>query len=370
MFSCVFRVDASVKMGSGHVMRCLTLADALARERTAVTFICRELPGNMCRFIEQKGYSVYKLSYNARLLNNNCDKRTRWSGETWQKDAKQTIQVLRELAAISKIDWLIVDHYGLDMQWEQQMRPYIKDIMAIDDLANRHHDCDLLLDQNLYLNMQKRYEGLIPQCCQTLLGPQYAILRPEFYEARKNLKIRDGIVRRMLVFFGGSDPTNETTKALKAIQQLHRTDIHVDVIVGAINPHKEQVRQLCAEVPHTNFCCQVSNMAELMSVADLAIGAGGTTTWERCFLGLPTIILILAKNQQATTEAVAACGAAINMGWHKSVDAMAIEQQIRSIIRQPEILIEISKSSLALSNKTLDGVVDIAEFIMGEHRNA
>jgi len=355
MLTCVFRVDASVNMGSGHVMRCLTLADDLCNSAIKILFICRQLPGHMCHFIEEKGYEVYRLPYNAQKPHDEVDEKTLWMGETWQIDAKQTRQIVQELSATTTIHWLIVDHYSLDIQWEQNMKSYVQKIMVIDDLADRHHDCDLLLDQNLYVDMQTRYNGLLPKECQRLLGPQYALLRQEFYEVRRKLNNRDGLVKRMLVFFGGSDPTNETTKALKAIKMLNRKDIDVDVVVGSINPHKEEIQQMCTEMMNWTFYCQVKNMAELMNSADLAIGAGGSAIWERCFLGLPTINIIIAENQVATVNAVAQVGAICNLGWYNEISVKKVHEILLKFIQDPTLLKKMSIKSYELfDRKVLD----------------
>jgi UDP-2,4-diacetamido-2,4,6-trideoxy-beta-L-altropyranose hydrolase len=187
--------------------------------------------------------------------------------------------------------------------------------MVIDDLANRPHECDLLLDQNYYRDLDSRYQGLVPEQCVTLLGPEYVLLRPEFTQARARLRARDGTVRRILVFFGGSDPTNETEKVMEALSLLGRPDIEVDVVVGLANPKRDAIQALCGALPNVSFHCQVSNMAELILNADLGVGAGGAAMWERCYLGLPTITVVFAANQARTTEDVATTGAIEYLGW-------------------------------------------------------
>ena len=342
-----FRVDASVIMGSGHVMRCLTLAEELVRQGARIFFICRTLQGNMCDFLEKKGYTVYRLPYQGEYRAG-ADRQTIWSGETWQVDAGQTRLALEEI--VDSIDWLIVDHYGLDNQWEKLMRPIVENIMVIDDLADRQHDCDILLDQNLYFEMGKRYNGLLPAYCKKLLGPQYALLRPEFYEARDSLRLRSGNVERVLIFFGGSDPTNETSKALTALQRLPKLKLTVDVVVGSINPHRDQIRNLCRDIPGTIYHCQVSNMAALMAQADLAIGGGGSTTWERCYLGLPAITLVLAKNQEETSKVVAEAGASMLIGWHTAVSEVDIAEKIIYTVQHPEVLREMANIGFQLTD--------------------
>ena len=348
MLTCVFRVDASITMGSGHVMRCLTLAERLYQQGATIIFLCRELPGHMCQFIEEKGYTVHKLPYNIQVAEENANELIVWSGETWQKDADQTGHVLASLSKANRIQWLIVDHYGLDIQWEQQIKSYVEKIMVIDDLANRQHDCEMLLDQNLYMDMQTRYNGLIPEKCTTLLGPQYAILRREFYENKCKIRIRNGIVKQILVFLGGSDPTNETTKALKALQLLKQNDIHVDVVVGNINPNKEKIKQLCGEMNNTTYHCQVNNMAELMSKADLAIGGGGSVTWERLCLGLPSLVLRIADNQERLTEHAEMAGVLFNIGDAKLIDSESLAMFIKKIIIEDSKLRLMSKRAIDL----------------------
>lgn len=312
----LFRTDASVEIGSGHLMRCLTLADQLREEGVEAAFICRDLPGGMFDLLQARGYRFARLPTAAEA-----------GKVTPQLDAGETIAAAIELFH-DGADWLVVDHYGMDDAWERSLRPHVRRIMAIDDLANRTHDCDLLLDQNYYRDMEQRYRGLVPEHCVTLLGPAYVLLRPEFAEARKKLRTRDGTVRRILIFFGGSDPTNQTGKALEAMKLVSRPEIAVDVVVGVANPYRETIRAICEELPNTAFHCQVSSMAELIANADLGIGAGGGAMWERCYLGLPTITVVFADNQQRTTKDVAGIGAIEFLGW---ADRLTSQDYVRAI---------------------------------------
>lgn len=344
------RTDSSTQIGTGHIMRCITLGDRLRGRGTKVSFICRELPGNICDVIEGKGYTVHRLPYSEQVLDGvkSSAQNLQQLGVSWEVDSVQTKDILAKEE--HDINWLVVDHYALDERWEASIRPHVKSIMVIDDLANRPHDCDLLLDQNLYENMEHRYEGLVPGHCQKLLGPKYALLRPEFNEARKCLRERDGHIKRILIFFGGSDPTNETTKALEAIRLLDLSGVIVDVVVGAANPYKDDVRWLCANMLNVEFYCQVENMAQLMASADLAISSGGSTTWERCFMGLPTIALVVAQNQLKATEAVAAAGAAWNLGWSKNVSVESLADNIKKALVQPAAMKEMGLAAMQLMN--------------------
>lgn len=322
----IIRTDASQRIGSGHVMRCLTLADELKNHGNEVLFISRPLPGNMINLVEARGYGVITLSSvdEIQYLYNDMNTHESWLGVPWEQDAKEVQSVLHELGTV---DWLIVDHYALDARWEQAVGLIVGRVMVIDDLADRPHVCDTLLDQNYYTQMDKRYQQLVPAGCSQFLGPQFALLRPEFTKIKQELRIRDGKIENILVFYGGIDHTNETTKVLRALESLNISAINVDVIVGISNPYKNEVMELCSNNHNFHFHCQVTNMAEFMNKADLAFGAGGATTWERCFLGLPTVTTEIARNQSEVTRNVAKFGAVWNLGWY---DQIGIEDIVRA----------------------------------------
>ena len=286
------RVDSSEQIGSGHLMRCLTLAERLRKDGADVHFISRDLAGSLHRLVEEHGFPLHLLPQHEE--NPNLTGYAAWLTVPQVVDAEETGEILSRMQPVSR---LIVDSYALDAVWEQRLRPLVREIFVIDDLANRRHDCDMLLDQNFYREMWHRYDGLIPPACKLLLGPSHALLREEFYEAREHLRERDGILRRILVFYGGSDTTGETEKAIRALLQLQLPSVAVDVVVGGSNPRRASIENLCAAYDFLHYHCQVSNMAELMAHADLCLGAGGTTTWERCFLGLPAIVTAVAENQ-------------------------------------------------------------------------
>ncbi len=315
-----FRVDATQNIGTGHLMRCLTLADELVGKRVSVFFVCSYLPEEIHQVVLKKGYKVYSLTSaeDPSTPDGQVNQHSQWLKVGWETDAGQTKAVLKKEETEMEIDWLIVDHYTLDWRWETKMREVVKNIMVIDDLADRRHDCDLLLNQNPYENMDSRYESLLSRDCIKLLGSEYALLRPGFRELRKGLRVRDGNINRILIFFGGVDMTNETAKALETIRLLHRPDITVDVVVGSSNPHKKQIKKLCETNANITYHCQVDNMAQLLFDADLAIGAGGSATWERCCLGLPSLVTILSENQYELTLSAEEFGVVVNMGWgHK-----------------------------------------------------
>jgi len=349
-FYVAFRVDASLQIGSGHVMRCLTLADELKHRGANVIFICRAHSGHLTSLIENKGYKLELLPQTGieYISSANDVAHAAWLGVPLLQDADDTITALKGI----KPNWLIVDHYAIDNRWETKLRPYVCKIMVIDDLADRPHDCDLLLDQNLYQKLETRYYNMVPQSCHNLLGPKYALLRSEFASARKKLRQRDGHVRRLLVFFGGVDPTNETEKTLQALTGNIDLQIEVDVVVGSGNIHKEQIQNLCSAQNGFIFHCQVNNMAELMASADLSIGGGGATTWERCFLGLPSITIVVAENQLEASMAVENAGAAWNLGWHENVSVTSIMHAIKHALDNPNLLREMSLKGQRLMERS------------------
>ena len=286
------RVDASTQIGTGHFMRCLTLADALKQRGARIRFISRHLPEYLQSILVDKGHELVPLD-NAQN-NASWDElaHARWLGVTQVQDAADSIQALYDKAW----DWLIVDHYSLDLRWETMLRQVAKKILVIDDIADRQHDCDMLLDQNFYADMEERYIGKVPQHCKFLLGPRYALLRDEFRELHEQVNPRNGAVNRILVFFGGIDADNYTGRAVEALSEIGMPGLHVDVVIGSQHPCSEQIKEACAQ--HEFIChVQTDKMAELMAAADLAIGAGGTATWERCCLGLPALSICVAANQ-------------------------------------------------------------------------
>lgn len=329
----VFRADASITTGAGHVMRCLALADELRHDSIEVAFVCRQEEGNLIAHIESKGHPVYRLP----------------AGINKETDAQLTREFLERRKA--QPGWLIVDHYDLDYSWESQFRQLVKKIMVIDDLANRKHDCDLLLDQN-YHTGKDRYRDLVPEGCVQLLDPRYALLRPQFREMREKLGKRTESMEKVLVFMGGADLTNETGKTLRALHMLRRKDIHIDVVIGASNPHRDEIEALASQVPDTACHSYVENMAELMGAADISIGACGTATWERCCVGVPSLVMAIAENQRSNAEGLAREGCLVYSGWHERVTETRILEDLIFLINHPEI-----RNLMSLKSATLvDGL--------------
>ena len=156
------RCDSGFEIGIGHVMRCFSLAETLTDMKCNVSFICKEYEGNIIDFLVGKEIKVFKIN-----------------------DENNVIDILKKNLNSS----LIIDNYEIDEKIEKMIRPYVKEIIVIDDLANRKHDCDLLLDQSFFINNSDRYNEFVPEYCMKLFGPEYALLRREFLKNRKNKRI-------------------------------------------------------------------------------------------------------------------------------------------------------------------------------------
>ncbi len=338
------RVDASDKIGSGHVMRCLALAEELKNRGAEILFISRPLPGHLCAWIVKEDYPVECLTQ--RTLNRTpfSSPNEEWLGVSVNQDIQETIDVLSS----NPVDWIVVDHYALDLRWERAVRTYTRCIMSIDDLANRSHDCNLLLDQNLYPNMTDRYKDFVPLSCRMFLGPSYALLRDEFRQVRRSLRPRDGTLRKLLVAFGGVDASNESGKSLRAIRALNHPYLHVDVVLGYSNFHTREIEHLCKSLPDATLHQPSNRMAELMDQADLAIGGGGIMSWERCCVGLPSLIIALADNQKPIAEGCHQAMVGLYLGYYTDVSEKDICKTLENLFEKPELLKTMHEKSLRL----------------------
>lgn len=341
----VFRCDGSHSIGHGHVIRCMTLAAALREVGWVARFVCREHEGDACGLIERQGFAVRRLPSLGDITPSlNPGGPTHSLGLSWVQDAEQTRDAVA--ATGSGPDWLVVDHYALDERWERAMRSSVGHIMVLDDLANRAHDCNLLLDQNYHNVRHARYADLTPRGATLLLGSRYALVRSSFAQHREEaLARRSGQVKRLMVSMGGADEDNETGKVLAGVALLGH-DLAVDVVVGASCPHEEEIRALCTNTAGFKLYVQTDRMADLMTHADLAITGGGSTTWERCVVGLPAIVAIRSEDQAAIATAVDHAGGHRVLGWSRDVTAVDYERAVRRLL--PEDLLRMSRASARL----------------------
>lgn len=306
-----FRADASVIIGTGHVMRCLTLAEALRARGADCLFVTRELQGHLAAFISKRGFAVSLLPPPSGRAPKGPPGHAAWAGVTWQQDLSDT------RAVVHRADWMIIDHYAFDARWQRGLTDRIGYVMAIDDLADRQHVATLLLDQNLGRALQD-YDCLIPDEARRLIGPRYALLRPEFASLREVALVRrcGARVSHLMISMGGTDAPNATLKVLRAIAIADLpSKLRISVVMGSRAPALENVRAMASGMRAlTTVLVDVSDMAQLMTEADVAIGAGGSTTWERCCLGLPSIIVETASNQAGAVAAMEKAGAALGTG--------------------------------------------------------
>lgn len=270
-----FRLDADTQIGTGHLMRCIAIANELVRYNSYCYFLCRELPQPLQNQIVNQGHKVHLVA-----------------------NEDSALVVLAEL----KPEWLTIDHYGLDARFENKSRAFSKRILVIDDLANRQHHCDFLLDQSP-LRTPEDYQPWINPECQLLLGLNYALVRPEFRQFRKKRIIS---WKKGLICFGGADPDNITLTTLQTLDsQCQMKDIKWTVIVGSANPHWQKLKHFTTRSRLDIMLIKQSDqIAQIMADHDFAIGATGVMTWERACIGIPTLAIPIADNQSFGFEAI------------------------------------------------------------------
>lgn len=310
----IIRVDASRDIGHGHIMRCLALAASLRRRGAEVQFFCRALEGHAFSTVGQAGFHCQPVS---------------------------------DDTPIPPCDWLVVDHYGLDSRWESAQRANAKRILVIDDLANRQHDCDILLDQNLNPEGPARYEFWLPSNCQQLLGPHYALLHKNFSIERTGLVPRIGRIKKVLVCFGGSDVPDATGRVMDALAEAF-PHLTLDVVAGAANAHVARLQERTAGHVLVTVSVAVNDMAQRMAHADLFVGAGGSMTWERAALGLPGMTVSIASNQVPLCAALADRGANIDLGPVERFDAQRVQAHVAALIDDAPRMCVMSEKLSAL----------------------
>ena len=337
-------------------MRCLTLADALAEKGALCLFVCRPHVGHLLELISQRGHLFIPLKTSELDFENstNLDHYT-WLGASWIEDAEQTIHFL----AGDKLDWIVVDHYSLDYKWEQAVRKITRRIMVIDDLADRSHDCDLLLDQT-FGRSTNDYSDLVSVECRLLCGAQYALLRPEFAVLRNYSLMRrtKPKLKELLINLGGVDKDNLTGKVLHALSACTLPlDCRLTVVMGLTAPWLNQVKKIVDNMHQlARVLVGVNDMAQLMADSDLAIGAGGSTSWERCCLGLPSIVILTAENQRLIISNLTKANAII------SLESILIENKLGtlvSICNSNDVMFNLTKNSSYIcdglgTNKVID----------------
>ena len=341
MTRMVIRCDASLSIGSDHVMRCRTLARELRRRHAAITFLCRHQPGDLISLLAQE-FPVLTLPEQTLVPCGGLQGRALYQarlGCSQEHDADQCLEALAG-AGIASASWLVVDHYGLDASWEARLRSGLRGaastkLLVIDDLADRPHEADLLVDPNLFGEAtEARYQGLVPPHCRQLLGPHYALLGAEYALLHPLVPARNEL-SRVLVFFGGDDPANFTGRAVEALMAPELAHLETDVVLGSQSRHRQGVAEQVGRRPHTTLHGPPESLAGLIARADLAICAGGTGTWERACLKLPSLVVAMAENQLSFSEALhQACHQQV-LGDAASVTTEQIRQALLARAAEP-----------------------------------
>ena len=303
------RVDASPEIGIGHIMRCLTLAQELKNNFDKIIFLTRKDSGDFTETIMKNEFEVIFIP-----TNNDSD------------IIKNLITTYSE-----NKNFLLIDHYDVDSNFESSLKNIFEKIFVIDDLANRKHDCDLLIDQNYYRDLNHRYKKLIQNDTITLLGSKYAIIRPEFRNINKKTIKKNSQIKKILVSFGGSDPTNECKKALDALCSIENNQFEIVAIVGIYNNKFERLKKLYEKYSNIKIYRHVNDLSQLMLNSDLFIGAGGTTTWERFYMGLPSIVIVISDDQKESIEFLSDMGHIINLGLAKNVTSKTYVQTLQKL---------------------------------------
>lgn len=339
----VFRADATSQIGTGHIVRCLTLAQIFQSRGSDIVFVSRGLP-----FYFTEVFRLQNIKYIA-LQSSREDKlesglaHANWLHVSQQQDAREFLDSVHGF----EIDLIVVDHYSLDYRWESAVKHASSTLFVIDDLEDRAHDCDFLLDQNLKKCDGLHYAELVPNTCNLLLGPDYCLLRKEFLNFRKTILPKSGIIKSVFVFFGGIDIDNHTATAIEALGALMVYDIRVDVVIGESHPAKQAILKSCEKY---NFKChvQTSLMADLMANSDLAIGSAGSVSWERCVLGLPCITYPVSANQVPIARALSSAGAIDFDEEHCTVTVENLKSRLITLFKSPMRCKAMSIAALSL----------------------
>lgn len=285
----LFLADAGPAVGGGHVMRCLTLARALTGR------------GAECAFVESRAAApiLRRFGWPAQTLLAMADAR----------DLEALVASAQDFAERLDVDAIVVDHYGIGASLEDGLRINGRRLVAIDDLADRRHACDLLVDPG-YGRRREHYEALVGDSAAVLVGPPHALVRPEFGAARQRAlgrRAKHGPVRRALLALGLTDVGGVTGRVVAAISDV-LGDVRLDIVLGEGATSLEALRQAAVADRRLHLWVDTAEMASLMADADIAIGAGGSSVWERATVGLPSATLVLADNQRDMVQEMAGAG--------------------------------------------------------------
>lgn len=342
----VLRADASAEIGSGHVIRCRTLGEELRRRGWTATLVSRQLDERLGRSFDAAGIDRVELPASLPI----------------ELEPGHLARALQK-----HVDLLVADHYAIDAGWLTAAREWAPILLSIDDLADRPQPVDLLLNQNLGVAADQ-YAGLVPTSTRVLTGPRYALVRPAFAEAHRHRRVRSGRLEHALVLMGGADAADVTRRSAAGVVAA---GIPVDVVVGPLYPHRAALRSWAAGQPLVRLQVDPPDVAGLMDRADLAIGAPGSASWERCAVGLPTVLVILARNQVEPGRSLVEAGAAQSLGWHTDVTSVDVTRIVRALAADPSAVRAMSGQAAAVTDgRGTERVVSEIEAIVSATRGA
>ncbi|NQT69557.1 MAG: UDP-2,4-diacetamido-2,4,6-trideoxy-beta-L-altropyranose hydrolase [Desulfobacteraceae bacterium] len=328
----VFRADADTSMGTGHLMRCLALAQAWQDTGGQATFLTVSNSLMLNGRLQSEGMVVKHL-------------KTPLAG---YEDALQTAALAKEINA----SWIVLDGYQFDGVYQKTLKDKGVSLLFIDDFGHAgHYSADIVLNQGIHAatNLYPHKEPYT----QLLLGLRYALLRREFLSYQGWKRENPDVARKILVTLGGGDPDNVTKKVVRAIQQLEAENLEVFVVVGSNNPHYEELESIAGPSPfYISLLQNVTDMPALMAWADMAVSAGGGTCLEMAYMGLPNIVMVLAENQQGNAESLGSSGISINSGWHNEVDELGLAKTLSMLISNQMLRKEMSAKAQELVDGT------------------
>ena len=307
------RCDGSYKIGSGHIARCLNLAKVLIKNKHTVYFISNEINKNFKNFILK---NKIKLIFLKKSFNQ-------------VEDAKKTITKIKKF--YKDKDWVIVDNYKLGFLWEKKVNHYCKKIFVIDDLENKKHQCSLFLNQNLFkkkINMN----NFLKKKPKLLIGPKYALLDENFNKLRRKIKLRKKI-KNIMLFFGASDKKNMTDKCTNILLDIIPKNVKLNLVIGGTNENRKKINENYHHNKKINIYFNLPNLAKIMKKADVFIGSGGVTTWERCCLRLPSIVISTAKNQESHSRYLSDKNAIKYLGNQKKLNESQIKREFMNLFK-------------------------------------
>lgn len=342
-------------------MRCIALANTLKKHEAKCIFLSRNQPGHMFDAISVHGHELRQLPRSLAdshpETNESSSIYASWLGARPEEDANQCLAHLNFFPAsdgpstVAPVDWLVLDHYAIDNHWLSVGKFLAKRVLVIDDLCDRPLQADLLLNPCPDATPSD-YAYKINSGCTLMLGPEYALLRPEFRSTRLRGRKRDGHIRSILVNFGGSDINNLTGQAWEALKDSASPSMQIDLVVGKTYPFLDSLKLEISGRENVHLHIQANNMAELMENADLMLGTAGSASWERCCIGLPSILLACAENQEKIIRSLEKKGACLNLGYAHPDSAASITAGVQRCISDPSLVKLLGQNA----HKLVDGL--------------